>query len=275
MKRTIGFTSSVDGVSWTKFQRLAAMDEGHYQISGMGRERFGSMFNYHPDDKGLNWRTNLYYVQTTDNGKSWRTIDDQRLEIPLTETTGPALVRDYETEGLNVYLKDLQFDHQDHPVLLYITSKGYQSGPANDPRTWTIARWTGFEWKFSEITTSDNNYDFGELWIKSENEWFLIAPTEPGPQAFNPGGEIAMWASHDAGKTWGKQKQLTSESQRNHTYVRNVHNAHPDFVSIWADGHGRKPSDSKLFFSDSNGNVFQLPQQMDETAHPIPMKARH
>ncbi len=273
VKRTIGFMSSVDGVNWSSFQRLATINEGHYQVSGVGQARLGTMFNYHPNGKGLNWRTNLYYVETADYGKSWRTIDDQPLNVPLNEIGNAALVRDYGTEGLNVYLKDLQFDHQDRPVLLYLTSKGYQSGPANDPRTWMIARWTGTEWKFSKITVSDNNYDFGELWIKSEKEWRLIAPTEPGPQAFNPGGEIAMWVSIDQGATWKMQAQLTSASPRNHTYVRNVRNAHPDMVSIWADGHGRKPSDSRLFFSDLEGNVFQLPQRMEDTATPLDWKA--
>ena len=52
-------------------------------------------------------------------------------------------MHDYQAEGLNVYLKDIRYDEHDRPVLLYITSKGYQSGPKNDPRTWTIARWTG------------------------------------------------------------------------------------------------------------------------------------
>ncbi len=63
--------------------------------------------------------------------------------MPLTKCKTHALVHDYEAEGLNVYLKDLRYDHQDRPVLLYITSKGYQSGPMNDPRTWTLARWDG------------------------------------------------------------------------------------------------------------------------------------
>lgn len=274
-KRTIGFMSSVDGVSWSQWQRLAAIDEGHYQVSGAGRSKLGSMFNYHPTGKGLNWRTNLYYVQSADNGKSWRSINDDLLDLPLTEANNAALVREYEREGLNVYLKDIQFDKQDRPVLLYITSPGFESGPKNNPRTWTIARWTGSIWNYAEITTSDNNYDFGELWLRNENDWRLIAPTETGPQAFNPGGEIASWASQDQGATWNKRKQLTSGSLRNHTYVRNVLNAHPDFVSIWADGHGREPSESRLFFSDAEGTVFQFPPQMNESATPIALKASH
>ena len=179
------------------------------------------------------------------------------------------MIHDYEAEGLNVYLKDLRFDEQDRPVLLYITSKGYQSGPRNDPRTWMLARWTGTDWKHSPITTSDNNYDFGELWMMAADDWRVIGPTETGPQPYNPGGEVAMWKSDDQGATWAKLRQMTSNSPMNHTYVRRSLNAHPDFVAIWADGHGRKPSNSRLHFANSAGDVFRLPEMMEsKTATP-------
>jgi len=146
--------------------------------------------------------------------------------------------------------------------LLYITSGGYESGPKNNPRTWTLARWDGREWQVSPITTSDNNYDFGELWMVSDDDWRVIGPTETGPQPFNPGGEIAMWRSTDQGRTWKKAREMTKGSEMNHTYVRRVLNAHPDFVAIWADGHGRQPSKSRLYFSNVDGDVFQLPEKM-------------
>lgn len=261
-KRTICFMNSPDGKAWSKWQRIAAIDEGHYQISGMGKAKLGTMFNYHPDGKGLNWRTNLYYVETVDNGTTWQTVDGNPFSLPFQEAKNPSLVRNYETEGLNVYLKDIQFDDQDRPVLLYVTSKGYQSGPKNDPRTWTIAKWIDSNWEFSDVTTSDNNYDFGELILKGEKEWVVIGPTESGPQPYNPGGEIASWVSLDQGKTWRKQRQLTSDSEMNHTYVRQVQDAHPDFVALWADGHGRKPSQSSLYLADDQGNVFRFPREM-------------
>ena len=269
-KRTICFMNSRDGVSWSRWQRIAAIDEGHYQISGIGKSKAGSMFNYHPQGKGLNWRTNLYYVETQDNGESWHTVDGKSLSLPLTEVQNDALVHDYESARLNVYLKDVRFDENDRPVLLYITSKGYESGPKNDPRTWTIARWNGDEWLINPITTSDNNYDFGELWMLAADDWRVIGPTETGPQPYNPGGEVAMWTSRDQGATWNKTRQLTQNSLMNHTYVRRSLNAHPDFIAIWADGHGRQPSESRLHFSDNEGNVFQLPAAMNsDSASPI------
>ena len=260
--RTICFMNSSDGETWSPWQRIAAIDEGHYQISGMGRQKLGSMFNYHPKGKGLNWRTNLYYVETRDNGSSWQTVDGKSLKLPLLEAKNPALIRDYQKAGLNVYLKDIQFDTNDRPILLFITSKGYQSGPKNDPRTWTTARWTGSEWDFHDVTTSDNNYDFGELILQADGQWLVIGPTEQGPQPYNPGGEVAVWLSPDQGVTWQKKKQLTRGSAMNHTYVRQVQNAQADFIAIWADGHGRKPSSSSLYLTDADGNVYRLPRRM-------------
>ncbi len=269
-KRTLFYMNSKDGVSWSDWQRLAAIGEGHYQISGIGKSKSGTMFNYHPDGKGLNWRTNLYYIETADDGETWQTVDNLSLKIPLLKIRNSALVHDYEAEGLNVYLKDLRYDQHDRPVLLYITSRGYESGPKNDPRTWTIARWTGTQWQINPVTTSDNNYDMGELWMIAADDWRIIGPTETGPQPFNPGGEIAMWASHDQGSTWTKTRQMTEHSSMNHTYVRRVLNANPDFVALWADGHGRKPSQARLYLSDIDGNVFQLPVEMSsDMASPI------
>ncbi|MFK8114374.1 MAG: BNR-4 repeat-containing protein [Rubripirellula sp.] len=274
-KRTICFMNSRDGVAWSEWQRIAAIEEGHYQISGIGKSKIGSFFNFHPKGKGLNWRTNLYYVESPDGGRSWQTVDKKTLTLPLTTKENSALIYDYQTEGLNVYLKDLRFDEHDRPVLLYITSKGYQSGPGNDPRTWTIARWTGDDWIRSEVTTSDNNYDFGELWMITPNDWRIIGPTETGPQVYNPGGEIAMWTSQDQGATWKLTRQMTSGSSMNHTYVRRALNAHPDFIGIWADGHGRKPSDSSLYFTDREGTVFKLPETISGTsAAPVVVESR-
>ena len=261
-KRTICFMRSDNGVQWSRWQRIAAIDEGHYQISGVGNSKAGSMFNYHPKGKGLNWRTNLYYVETSDRGISWQNISGDPLDLPLTDAKNAALVHDYQSAGLNVYLKDLRYDDNDRPVLLYITSKGYQSGPKNDPRTWTVARWDGATWQINPVTTSDNNYDMGELWMFAKDDWRVIGPTEVGPQPFNPGGEVAMWQSRDQGQTWNRIRRMTTSSEMNHTYVRRSLNAHPDFVAIWADGHGRQPSNSRLYFANADGDVFQLPRQM-------------
>ena len=104
----------------------------------------------------------------------------------------------------------------------------------------------------------------GSLFIEVDGTWRLIAPTETGPQPYNPGGEIAMWKSKDQGQSWSKVKQLTQNSEFNHTYVRRPVNAHTDFYAFWADGHGRQPSESSLYFCDQSGKVFKLPKKVPE-----------
>jgi len=261
-RRTACFMTSPDGVHWSSWQRLAAIDEGHYQISTTNEHKAGSALDYHPKGKGLNWRTNLYYIETTDRGRSWHSADGASLTLPLTGPRNAAMVHDYEKDNLLVYLKDICFDKTDRPVILFIASKGFRSGPEDGPRTWATARWTGSAWEIQPITTSGNNYDMGSLYIEADGVWRIIGPTEQGPQPYNPGGEMAMWTSDDQGATWKKVRQLTSASPFNHTFARRPVDAQDDFYAFWADGHGRQPSASSLYFCNKAGNVYRLPRSM-------------
>lgn len=261
--RAICMTTSPDGVAWSERRFLSRMDQGHYQNSGLFGEKVGTTFNYHPEGKGLNWRTNLYYMESSDMGQTWKTADGQTLEPLITDKAGPLRAAEYESQGLNVYIQDLTFDAEGNPLILYLTSKGYESGPENMPRAWTIARWTGSSWSILPTgIVSDSNYDLGSLYIEAPDSWRIIGPTEVGPQPYNPGGEVAMWLSRDQGQSWEKVRQLTSNSEYNHTYVRRTIKAHPDFYAFWADGHGRKPSDSRFYFCNRDGDVFKLPVEM-------------
>ena len=72
-----------------------------------------------------------------------------------------------------------------------------------------------------------------------------------------------MWLTEDAGLTWHMLRQMTNDSEFNHTYVRRPVNAQPDFYGIWADGHGRQPSKSRLYYCNRDGDVFMLPETMN------------
>ncbi len=269
--RGLFWMTSRDGVRWSEPRPLAKLAQGHYQISWpVGGSRVATVFDYHPPEGGLNARTNLYYLETPDAGKTWRTVSGEPVATPLTQVRNAALVHNYEAEKRLVYLKDLQFDKQGHPVVLYLTSKGYASGPANDPRTWKTARWTGRAWERRPVTTSDHNYDHGSLYIEENETWRIIAPTLPGPQPYCTGGEVAVWITRDEGESWKLEKQLTTNSPRNHTYCRRPLNAHPDFYALWADGDAKKPSESYLYFTNRAGDrVWRLPPTMTaDTARP-------
>ena len=257
--RTLFFTTSPNGVKWSEWTRLAAIEKGHYQISICSSQKAVTAFNYHPAPHGLNWRTNLYYLETPDFGQTWQNAAGEPVEIPLTTPHNNALVRDYEAEGLKVYLKDIRLDPQGKPVILVITTKVMIVA-----RKWP-AHLTYFnDWErlaHHPITISDSNYDMGSLYLEADGTWRVIAPTETGPQPYNPGGEMAMWERSE--QTWKRVKQLTQDSTRNHTYARSPVNAHPDFYALWADGNARQASKSCLYFCDKKGNVYQLPETME------------
>jgi hypothetical protein len=255
--------TSPDARTWSKPQPLVRIGMGDYQVSWRNGKRVATVFDFHPAPLGLNGRANIYYIETRDFGKTWLTVQGRPVELPLTSTNNQALVYDSRAERLLVYLKDLNFDAAGNPIILFLTSKGYESGPKNDPRLWKTARWTGNKWEFRTMTASDNNYDHGSLYIEPDGAWRVIAPTQAGPQPYNPGGEMVMWLSTDQGATWKKTAQLTHHSAFNHTYARRPFDAHPDFYALWADGNARAPSESSLYFTNQKGDhVWRLPKKM-------------
>jgi len=255
--------TSPDGRAWSEPRELAFALRGHYQISWRREDRIGTAFNVHPPPLGLNQRTNLYYMETADGGATWRTASGAPADLPVRSEEHATLVRNYRTEGLLVYLKDLQFDPQGRPAIVHLTSRGFEPGPASGPRHLRLARWTGTEWAFSTICPVDHNYDHGSLYIEEEGRlWRFLGPAGPGPQPWAAGGEIEEWVSRDSGQTWSKRRELTRRSRYNHTYLRRPLNAHPEFYALWADGDPLELSPSSLYFANRNGDVFRLPFTM-------------
>lgn len=266
--RQLYFETSKDGVNWTEDKMLAAIpvheDEksGHYQTSNMYNGKvLGTFFNRHPNGI-VDRRTDLYYVQTTDFGKSWITINGEMLEIPLKKQQSPARVIDYASQSRNVYLKDMEYDASGNPVCLYIRSYSHEPGRRGGPYEWCITKWDGSNWQTTIVTEGDHNYDMGSLFI-SELDWKIVGPTEKGPQAWGVGGELAIWKSTDKGLTWEKEKQLTQNSKVSHSYVRKPVNGKAPFSFFWADGDSHKFSKSELYFGDFEGNIWKLPYFMN------------
>lgn len=273
--RELYWERSTDGRNWTADRKLAGIRAagdkrgGHYQTSATANGITGTFFNRHPRNGHVDYRTDLYYMQTRDMGETWTTVDGRPLKTPLTEVENPARVIDYLSQGLNVYLKDTGFDAKGHPVLLYVTSPGAQPGPPNDPRHYRITRWDGSRWLTSTICGTDHNYDMGSLYLGNDR-WHVIVPSTTGPQPHHGGGEITRWESRDQGASWQRVRQITNNSPRNHNYARRPLNAHDPFHAFWADGDPTRLSESHLYFTDSTGEtVWKLPYEMkDEWAKP-------
>lgn len=260
--RELYVSDSTDGITWAPDQKIVGFG-GHYQVSWAHGRKRGTACDWHPPVGGLNARTNLYYLESSDFGRTWTNAAGKVLNVPLNSPKNDALVREYQVEHQLVYVKDLDFDERGRPVILYVLSHGFESGPKNGQRVWTTARWTGSRWDFRKVTTSDHNYDTGSLYIEKDGTWRVIGPSAPGPQAWGTGGDVEIWTSKNQGKTWTKLRQVTNNSSYNHSHVRRPVNAHPDFYTFWADGDPFKPSESRLFFTNKTGDkVWMLPEKM-------------
>lgn len=268
VRRTF-FQTSEDGVNWSGYYPIASIMEpgekysGHYQFSNYDGEKLAVCFNRHINGD-CDTRTNIYYLQSSDWGKTWTTADGHtKVNLPITREEGPALIHNYHKERRNCYIKDINFDKHGNPIIYYVTSNNCLPGPKGGKRLHHIIRWNGERWIINAFALSTHSYDSGCLCIDGD-EWTIIAPTEPGPQRWGAGGEMAMWKSQDGGRTWVKEKNLTFDSPRNHGYARRPLNANNGFYAFWADGNPEKMSKSCLYFCDKQGHVFKMPYDMNE-----------
>ena len=168
---------------------------------------------------------------------------------------------DYFAQGLNVYLKDMDFDGEGNPVCLILTSRGHEPGPANAPYTWQLVRWEKGSWNIFPVCTSDHNYDMGSLYL-TDSLWRIMAPTGDPPQPHGVGGEIEIHTSSDRGRNWALTGKITHHSPLNHSYVRRPVPYRAPFCGFWASGHPHEFGISRLHFGDLEGHVWELPYEM-------------
>lgn len=268
--RQLFYQSSKDGRTWTARKQLASIKHGsetksgHYQISNICGNKLCTAFNRHKNGD-VDTRTSVYFVQSTDWGKTWTTVSGEPVTVPVTTRVPNCLVIDYESQGKNCYIKDLNFDTRGNPVIIYVISDNHKTGPEGGRREWFSLYWDGKEWINTKITESTHCYDSGSIWVEGD-VWTVIAPTEPmpvgDPRYWGAGGEIVEWTSTDKGRNWTRTRQLTSNSERNHTYVRRPFHANHDFWAYWADGNTDAFSKSCLYFSNKDGKIFRMPYTM-------------
>jgi len=269
--RELFWSSSTDGKTWITSQKLVSMG-GHFQVSNVFGNKLTTVFNYHPNGN-IDKRTNLYLLQTDDMGKTWESIDNKVIKTPVVDINNETLIKNYENEGKLVYINDLDFDKDGNPVILIILSKDSSPGPKGGPREWIIIHWKNNKWNYYKVCESANNYDMGSLFI-TDDEWRIVGPTEPGPQKYGTGGEIALWISRNEGADWEKAHNVTSNSLYNNSFVRHPEDAQKDFYALWIDGNADKFSISHLYFTNEKcDRVWMLPYDMKkEFERPVRIK---
>ena len=270
--RQLFWRTSPDGVTWSDYRQLASIKEGsetksgHYQISNIRGTKLCTAFNRHISGN-VDTRTNIYYVQSENWGSTWTTASGEAVTVPVTERKSNALLIDYQSQGKNCYIKDLNFDGDGRPVILYLISDNHLTGPEGGVREWFTLHWTGAEWVQAKVTESTHCYDSGSIWVDADEggeTWTILAPTGAGPQYWGAGGEVEEFVSTDRGKTWTRTRALTSGSSLNQTYVRRPLRAADGFRAFWADGNPDVFGRSSLYFCNRAGDVFRMPYDMTD-----------
>ncbi|MBL8993967.1 MAG: BNR-4 repeat-containing protein, partial [Spirochaetia bacterium] len=113
--RALRLISSPDGRHWSHPKALALIGEGSYQIAHVEGRHLAIIFDHHPAGRGVDGRTNLYYMESFDGGENWQNAFGKPLVLPLTAVDNPALVLEALSQDLLVYVKDLQFDAKGKP----------------------------------------------------------------------------------------------------------------------------------------------------------------
>ena len=269
-KRRLFYQSSADGRVWSPTLGLADIkggknNSGHYQISNICGTKLCTAFNRHINGN-VDTRTSIYYLQSTDWGQTWTTAAGEKVNVPVTEVKSNALVMDYESQDKNCYIKDLNFDRDGNPIVLYLISDNHKTGPDGGKREWHTMHWDGTKWNVTKFAESSHCYDSGSIWVEGDT-WTIIAPTQPSSDQalfWGAGGEIQQWTSTDSGKTWTMTRQMTQNSGTNHTYVRRPFYADEGFWAYWADGRTDKFSRSNLYFSTKEGRIYRMPYDMTQ-----------
>ena len=209
------FMTSPDGLTWSEPAPLVKIDMGDYQITWGRGETVASAFDFHPKPLGLDARTNLYYLQTRDLGRPGPPPPANRSKLPLSQPDNPALVHDYQAEKKLVYIKDVNFDADGRPVVLFLTSKGIsparKTAPANGrPRAGPGTRWI-----------DPPVHDLGPqlrprlALHRARRPLARDRPDRARPQPFGTGGDMVMWTSPDQGADLdpGQAAHLRPEAQ--------------------------------------------------------------
>lgn len=260
------FSISPDGLAWSKPVQLTTLGLGDSCISGQSRNKVGIALTYQPEGIASDDRTNLYYLETSDLGKTWQGFPRRAVGVPLTEVRNPALVNDYGTQW-RVFLRGLTFSQMGNPTVLYIARHTSKAMASQSSRLWTLSRWASRDWETAVTLYSDSDFDGGDM-AMDRLTWYMTVPTIAGPQPNAAGGDLVRWKSQDGGRSWYPLR-LTHDCTLNQNWPRHPVEASPGLDFIWADGNPRKPSGSRIYFADRPGNTYVLPATMkDEVSKP-------
>lgn len=250
------FANSVDGLKWSEPVKLATIDTGHTFIAARQLTKVGVAIATWTAGQTAADATNIYYLETSDAGRTWQDVRHVNLTLPVTGKEQGLLAWDYRSIQWTVQFKDMGFAAAGRPVVLYLNSREIQPGmpPAC---TWTTARFVPRGWESTGILPGSCPADQGALFLEPGNAWRLFTVRNGKPV---PGQEdFIAWFTMDQGRSWFKRAMISDRPSELHTLVH-VADAQPDFYALW--------------LRDSNGGPSSRPAQATAPAAPTSRPSR-
>jgi hypothetical protein len=167
----------------------------------------------------------------------------------------PALIYDSMRRGQAGVSEGPQLrSSEGRPVILFLTSRGFEPGPKSGPHEWKTLRWTGSGWQMRRPSRLPTTTTITARCTSRTRRHLAHhrAPRTLGPQAGNPGGEMVLWTSSNEGADVDEGEATHARLACAITRTRGVRctRTRPS-TRLWADGHGREPSDVlDLYFTD-------------------------
>ncbi|WP_111977599.1 BNR-4 repeat-containing protein [Algibacillus agarilyticus] len=223
-------------VSFLKHKRrhdIQAVDSWYAWVGkGQGDEIIVS-FDYHVcwDGKATSRghtteRHNAYYMAFDTQKNTWRNVQGEKLNMPLTREEANAKTLVASTGADWTFNGSAHLDANGYPHIA--TNIGIDLGQkTGGPKQTAYYKWTGTEWvggkPINQQTRLDNVDARGDFFFNSPEALTFTLGYED-----NNDGIIAYWNSTDGGETFTKGKELLRRKNATWALTSIIENAHPD-----------------------------------------------
>ncbi|TMN74094.1 hypothetical protein CWB85_01640 [Pseudoalteromonas sp. S1727] len=204
-------------------------------------------------------RHNAYYMTFNTKDDTWRNVQDEQLNLPITREVADQKTLAFNTGEKWTFNGSVHLDAKGHPHLATNVGKdlGYKTG---GPKQTTHIRWDGSNWIVNDAVNvaavASNQDTRGDFMVKSPDEVSFILEFKDGDD-----GVISYWNSNDAGKTFDKGDELIRRKGANWALTSIIQDGHPDARMIVAEKQ-KGEANRRVYLIGDNGPVKRLKSEV-------------
>ncbi|CAM3971089.1 MULTISPECIES: BNR-4 repeat-containing protein [Pseudoalteromonas] len=204
-------------------------------------------------------RHNAYYMTFNTKDGTWRNVQDEQLNLPITREVADQKTLAFNTGEKWTFNGSVHLDAKGHPHLATNVGKdlGYKTG---GPKQTTHIRWDGSNWIVNDAVNvaavASNQDTRGDFMVKSPDEVSFILEFKDGDD-----GVISYWNSNDAGKTFDKGNELIRRKGANWALTSIIQDGHPDARMIVAEKQ-KGEANRRVYLIGDNGPVKRLKSEV-------------